>query len=105
MEVSSQALDQDRVAGVRLHSAAFTNLSRDHLDYHETMAAYGAAKARVFDAPDLKHIVVNVGDAFGRGLARKLARRVPLTAASIRASASGWLGARALRADQVALDV
>ncbi|HEX9405283.1 MAG TPA: UDP-N-acetylmuramoyl-L-alanyl-D-glutamate--2,6-diaminopimelate ligase [Steroidobacteraceae bacterium] len=105
MEVSSQALDQDRVAGVRLHSAAFTNLSRDHLDYHETMAAYGAAKARLFDAPDLKHIVVNVGDAFGRELARKLAGRVPLTAVWIGAGESGWLAERALRAAQVALDV
>src|SRR3984957_18640921 len=85
MEVSSQALDQDRVAGVRLHSAAFTNLSRDHLDYHETMAAYGAAKARLFDAPDLKHIIVNVGDASGRELARKLAGRAPITAV--------WIGA------------
>ena len=105
MEVSSQALDQDRVAGVRLHSAAFTNLSRDHLDYHETMAAYGAAKARLFDAPDLKHIVVNVGDAFGRELARKLAGRVPLTAVWIGAGESGWLAERALRAAQVVLDV
>ena len=105
MEVSSQALDQDRVAGVRLHSAAFTNLSRDHLDYHETMAAYGAAKARLFDAPDLKHIVVNVGDAFGRELARKLAGRVPLTAVWIGAGESGWLAERALRATQVTLDV
>jgi UDP-N-acetylmuramoyl-L-alanyl-D-glutamate--2,6-diaminopimelate ligase len=105
MEVSSQALDQDRVAGVRLHSAAFTNLSRDHLDYHDTMAAYGAAKARLFDAPDLKHIVVNVGDAFGRELARKLAGRVPLTAVWIGAGESGWLAERALRATQVTLDV
>jgi UDP-N-acetylmuramoyl-L-alanyl-D-glutamate--2,6-diaminopimelate ligase len=105
MEVSSQALDQDRVAGVRLHSAAFTNLSRDHLDYHETMGAYGAAKARLFDAPDLKHIVVNVGDAFGRELARKLAGRVPLTAVWIGAGESGWLAERALQATQVTLDV
>src|SRR5258706_1365406 len=105
MEVSSQALDQDRVAGVRLHSAAFTNLSRDHLDYHDTMAAYGAGKARLFDAPDLKHIVVNVGDAFGRELARKLAGRVPLTAVWIGVGESGWLAERALRAAQVALDL
>ncbi len=41
MEVSSHALDQDRVGGVRFHTAAFTNLTRDHLDYHGTMAAYG----------------------------------------------------------------
>jgi UDP-N-acetylmuramoyl-L-alanyl-D-glutamate--2,6-diaminopimelate ligase len=105
MEVSSQALDQDRVAGVRMHSAAFTNLSRDHLDYHETMAAYGAAKARLFDAPDLKHIIVNVGDAFGREFAQNYAGRVPLTAVWIGAGDSGWLAERALRATQVTLDV
>src|ERR1700686_2317336 len=103
MEVSSQALDQDRVAGVRLHSAAFTNLSRDHLDYHETMAAYGAAKARLFDAPDLKHIIVNVGDAFGREFAQNYAGRVPLTAVWIGTGDSGWLAERALRATEVTL--
>jgi UDP-N-acetylmuramoyl-L-alanyl-D-glutamate--2,6-diaminopimelate ligase len=105
MEVSSQALDQERIAGVRLHSAAFTNLSRDHLDYHQTMTAYGAAKLRLFDAPDLKHIIVNVGDPFGRECARKLADRVPLTAIWIGAGDSGWLAERALRATQVTLDV
>jgi UDP-N-acetylmuramoyl-L-alanyl-D-glutamate--2,6-diaminopimelate ligase len=105
MEVSSQALDQDRVAGVRMHSAAFTNLSRDHLDYHETMAAYGDAKARLFDAPDLKHIIVNVGDAFGREFAQNYAGRVPLTAVWIGAGDSGWLAELALRAPQVTLDV
>jgi UDP-N-acetylmuramoyl-L-alanyl-D-glutamate--2,6-diaminopimelate ligase len=104
IEVSSQALDQDRVAGVRLHSAAFTNLSRDHLDYHETMAAYGAAKARLFDAPDLKHIIINVGDASGRELARKLAGGVPITAVWIGAGDSGWLADHALCATRVTLD-
>jgi UDP-N-acetylmuramoyl-L-alanyl-D-glutamate--2,6-diaminopimelate ligase len=105
MEVSSQALDQDRVAGVRFHCAAFTNLSRDHLDYHLTMAAYGAAKARLFDAPDLQHMIVNVGDAFGRELARKLAGRTPLTAVWIGAGDSGWLAERALHATAVTLDL
>jgi UDP-N-acetylmuramoyl-L-alanyl-D-glutamate--2,6-diaminopimelate ligase len=105
MEVSSQALDQQRVAGVRFHSAAFTNLSRDHLDYHGTMAAYGAAKARLFEAPDLQHIIVNVGDAFGRELARRLTGRAPLTAVWIGAGESGWLTERALHATQVTLDV
>ena len=105
VEVSSQALDQDRVAGVRFHSAAFTNLSRDHLDYHETMTAYGAAKGRLFDAPDLQHIIVNVGDAFGREFAQKYSGRVPLTAIWIGAGDSGWLAERALRATQVTLDV
>src|SRR5690606_25882166 len=51
MEVSSHALDQGRVNGVRFGLAAFTNLTRDHLDYHGTMASYGAAKAQLFDTP------------------------------------------------------
>jgi UDP-N-acetylmuramoyl-L-alanyl-D-glutamate--2,6-diaminopimelate ligase len=105
MEVSSQGLDQHRVDGVRFHVGAFTNLSRDHLDYHETMAAYGAAKARLFDAPDLEHIIVNVGDAFGREFAQNYAGRVPLTAIWIGAGDSGWLAERALRATQVTLDL
>jgi UDP-N-acetylmuramoyl-L-alanyl-D-glutamate--2,6-diaminopimelate ligase len=105
MEVSSQALDQDRVAAVRFHVAAFTNLSRDHLDYHETMAAYGAAKARLFAAPDLRHIVINVGDAFGRELVRQVSGRAPVTAIWIGAGDSGWLAERALHATQVTLGV
>jgi UDP-N-acetylmuramoyl-L-alanyl-D-glutamate--2,6-diaminopimelate ligase len=48
MEVSSHALDQERVRGVRFAAGVFTNLSQDHLDYHGTMARYGAAKARLF---------------------------------------------------------
>jgi UDP-N-acetylmuramoyl-L-alanyl-D-glutamate--2,6-diaminopimelate ligase len=105
MEVSSQALDQDRVAGVRFQVGAFTNLSRDHLDYHRTLTAYGAAKARLFAAPDLKHIVVNVGDAFGREFAQNYVGRVPLTAIWIGSGDSGWLAERALRATHVKLDL
>jgi UDP-N-acetylmuramoyl-L-alanyl-D-glutamate--2,6-diaminopimelate ligase len=105
MEVSSQGLDQQRVDGVRFQVAAFTNLTRDHLDYHQTMAAYGAAKARLFDFPDLQHIVVNVGDAFGREFAQSYSGRVPLTAVWIGAGDSGWLAERALRATRVTLDV
>ncbi|MBV6418541.1 MAG: UDP-N-acetylmuramoyl-L-alanyl-D-glutamate--2,6-diaminopimelate ligase [Steroidobacteraceae bacterium] len=69
MEVSSHALDQGRVAGVRFHTAVFTNLTRDHLDYHGTMAAYGAAKAALFDWPTLAARVINVDDPFGVALA------------------------------------
>jgi UDP-N-acetylmuramoyl-L-alanyl-D-glutamate--2,6-diaminopimelate ligase len=68
MEVSSHALDQGRVDGVAFDVALFTNLTRDHLDYHATMEAYGAAKARLFDFPDLHAAVVNAGDPFGREL-------------------------------------
>jgi UDP-N-acetylmuramoyl-L-alanyl-D-glutamate--2,6-diaminopimelate ligase len=69
MEISSHALDQDRVAGVRFNTAAFTNLTRDHLDYHGTMEAYGAAKARLFAWPGLVNRVINVDDPFGARLA------------------------------------
>jgi UDP-N-acetylmuramoyl-L-alanyl-D-glutamate--2,6-diaminopimelate ligase len=69
MEVSSHALDQSRVAAVRFRTAAFTNLTRDHLDYHGTMDSYGAAKARLFMREDLQSRVINVDDAFGRQLA------------------------------------
>jgi UDP-N-acetylmuramoyl-L-alanyl-D-glutamate--2,6-diaminopimelate ligase len=105
LEVSSQALDQDRIAGVRLHAAAFTNLSRDHLDYHASMDAYGAAKARLFETPELKHIIINVGDGFGRRLAQSHDGRVPLTAVWIGAGGSGWLAERTLCAAQVTLDL
>ena len=71
MEVSSHALDQGRVAGVRFHTALFTNLTRDHLDYHGTMSAYGAAKATLFDWPALAARVINVDDPFGAGLAQR----------------------------------
>jgi UDP-N-acetylmuramoyl-L-alanyl-D-glutamate--2,6-diaminopimelate ligase len=105
MEVSSQALDQDRIAAVRLRCAAFTNLSRDHLDYHETMSAYGAAKARLFDAVDLQHVVLNVGDEFGRTCARTLSGRVPVTATWVGAGDSGWLAEHNLHAAEVSLNV
>jgi UDP-N-acetylmuramoyl-L-alanyl-D-glutamate--2,6-diaminopimelate ligase len=69
MEVSSHALAQDRVGGVRFHTAVFTNLTRDHLDYHGTMAAYAEAKARLFAWPGLAARVINVDDDFGVKLA------------------------------------
>jgi UDP-N-acetylmuramoyl-L-alanyl-D-glutamate--2,6-diaminopimelate ligase len=69
MEVSSHAIDQDRVAAVRFNTAAFTNLTRDHLDYHGTMEAYGTAKARLFTWPSLVNRVINVDDPFGAELA------------------------------------
>jgi UDP-N-acetylmuramoyl-L-alanyl-D-glutamate--2,6-diaminopimelate ligase len=105
MEVSSHALDQGRVDGVRFHSAALTNLTRDHLDYHPSMQAYGAAKARLFASTGLQHIVINVGDAFGRELAGTLGGRAPLTAVWVGAGGSGWLADRSLRAEEIALDL
>jgi UDP-N-acetylmuramoyl-L-alanyl-D-glutamate--2,6-diaminopimelate ligase len=65
MEVSSHALSQRRVEGVRFDTAVFTNLSRDHLDFHGDMEAYGAAKARLFMTRELRAAVVNMDDALG----------------------------------------
>ncbi len=74
MEVSSHAIDQDRVGGVRFNTAAFTNLTRDHLDYHGTMQAYGAAKARLFEWPSLAIRIINIDDPFGANLAHQTSR-------------------------------
>ncbi len=69
MEVSSHGLDQGRVNGVAFDVAVLTNLSRDHLDYHQTMEAYAAAKQKLFVWEGLSAAVVNADDAFGKSLA------------------------------------
>ncbi|MFI4891181.1 MAG: UDP-N-acetylmuramoyl-L-alanyl-D-glutamate--2,6-diaminopimelate ligase [Steroidobacterales bacterium] len=103
IEVSSHALNQQRIAGVRLHTAAFTNLTHDHLDYHRTMGSYGEAKARLFAFPGLRQMVVNVGDDFGRQLAGRFRQDARLMAAWIGAGADlqAWSGVRHLRARRV----
>jgi UDP-N-acetylmuramyl-tripeptide synthetase len=72
MEVSSHGLHQGRVAGLKFDCAIFTNLTRDHLDYHGTMEAYAEAKFSLFSARGLTHAVVNVDDEHGRRLAARL---------------------------------
>ncbi|WP_251373447.1 UDP-N-acetylmuramoyl-L-alanyl-D-glutamate--2,6-diaminopimelate ligase [Polynucleobacter sp. MWH-UH2A] len=72
MEVSSHALDQDRIAGTTFDCAVFTNLTQDHLDYHGSMADYAQAKAKLFAQQGLQHAVINLDDAFGRELAMNL---------------------------------
>ena len=69
MEVSSHALEQGRVNGVKFDVALLTNLSRDHLDYHGNMQNYAAAKRRLFDWQQLKYAVLNLDDEFGVELA------------------------------------
>lgn len=76
MEVSSIGLDQGRINGASFDVAVFTNLTRDHLEYHGDMAAYGAAKARLFSVPGLKTAVLNLDDPFGQQLAQQLKGRV-----------------------------
>ena len=75
MEVSSHGLDQGRVNGVEFDVALFTNLTRDHLDYHGTMADYGAAKVQLFAWPTLEACVINTDDPFGRTLASEARAR------------------------------
>ncbi|MFM7733891.1 MAG: UDP-N-acetylmuramoyl-L-alanyl-D-glutamate--2,6-diaminopimelate ligase [Cyanobium sp.] len=75
MEVSSHALDQQRVAGCRFAGAVFTNLTQDHLDYHPSMQAYFEAKALLFEPALLQGgAVVNGDDPWGRQLAERLAQ-------------------------------
>jgi len=69
MEVSSHALDQGRVVGVRFDVAVFTNLTHDHLDYHGDMETYGRAKQKLFLLDETAHHVINVDDDFGLQLA------------------------------------
>ncbi len=76
MEVSSHALDQGRVQGVAFDVAVFTNLTRDHLDYHGTMQDYAAAKTRLFDVAGLRAAVINRDDELGRALIEKVAQRM-----------------------------
>ena len=78
MEVSSHALDQHRVVDVDYDIAVFTNLTRDHLDYHGTMANYAAAKRRLFDWPTLRSGVVNWDDPQGRIIHREARRSIDL---------------------------
>lgn len=77
LEVSSHGLDQNRAVGVPFSATIFTNLTRDHLDYHGDMAAYGASKAKLFQWHGLRHAVINADDAFGVVLAADLARSRP----------------------------
>ena len=104
MEVSSHALDQNRVAGIEFDTAVFTNLTQDHLDYHKTLENYRAAKARLFELVGRpgkktgKTAVVNLDDAAGnvmlahaecRHLTYAIDREAGLRATEIDVHASG----------------
>ena len=99
MEVSSHALDQGRVDGVHFDVGVFTNLTRDHLDYHGDMASYGAAKARLFDWPGLRAAAVNLDDAFGRELFAAVGGKVRAIGFSSRGAAGASVRAEDLHLD------
>lgn len=68
IEASSIGLDQGRINGLHVNIALFTNFTRDHIDYHCDIAAYEAAKIKLFYMPELKHVVINLDDKFGQRL-------------------------------------
>ena len=72
MEVSSHALQQGRVSDISFDMAVLTNFSRDHLDYHGTMADYASAKSLLFKMPGLKSALINADDEFGKRLIESL---------------------------------
>jgi UDP-N-acetylmuramoyl-L-alanyl-D-glutamate--2,6-diaminopimelate ligase len=85
IEVSSHSLQQQRVAGLQIHTAIFTNLTQDHLDYHGDLTSYGNVKARLLNAPGLQTAIVNFDDAWARGLLEK----VPASVKAFSYSANG----------------
>ncbi len=100
MEVSSIGLEQGRVNGMRFGAALFTNLSRDHLDYHGDMESYARAKQKLFEMPGLKQAVLNMDDVQGVQIARLLAggsvNRIGYSLyehVARRAGLAGWLEA------------
>jgi UDP-N-acetylmuramoyl-L-alanyl-D-glutamate--2,6-diaminopimelate ligase len=70
IEISSHGIHQNRATAIQLNTAIFTNLTRDHLDYHGSMENYGEAKRQLFLHPHLKNVVINMDDRFGRKLAK-----------------------------------
>ncbi len=74
MEVSSHALDQNRIGNISFSAATFINLSQDHLDYHEDMESYFAAKAKLF--ADVPVSVINIDDEYGRKLIDRIGGKV-----------------------------
>jgi UDP-N-acetylmuramoyl-L-alanyl-D-glutamate--2,6-diaminopimelate ligase len=83
MEVSSHSLDQSRVKALAFHTAVFTNLSRDHLDYHGDLVSYAGAKKQLFAMPGLMNAVINIDDPIGAEIATKLPPSVSLCGYSL----------------------
>lgn len=77
LEASSHGIAQDRLVGLAIHTAIFTNLSQDHLDYHEDMDSYFEAKAKLFETclMPAAYVVINTDDSWGQKLADRLADR------------------------------
>ena len=79
IEASSHGLDQGRLVGVDTRIGVFTNLARDHLDYHDSVESYAEAKEKLFEPGIIEHAIINVDESFGRKLAGKCARYCKVT--------------------------
>ena len=88
LEASSIGIAEGRMNGAHVDIAAFTNLTRDHLDYHGTMEAYAAEKARLFQWPGLRAAVINLDDPFGRQLVAGTSARLKIGYTLDKATAS-----------------
>ncbi len=86
MEVSSHSLSQGRVEAVPFKVGVFTNLTRDHLDYHGSMDAYGAAKKRLFEDLTIEYAVINNDDSFGQALIAELSHKKNIIAYGLQKS-------------------
>jgi len=82
LEVSSHALVQERLSGIRIATAIFTNLSRDHIDYHGDLEAYGEAKARLFHELEPRERVICTDSPFGVELASRFGREAVVVSAT-----------------------
>jgi UDP-N-acetylmuramoyl-L-alanyl-D-glutamate--2,6-diaminopimelate ligase len=111
MEVSSHALDQGRAEAISFDGAIFTNLSRDHFDYHGSLENYAAAKRRLFQMPGLGFAVINLDDEEGRRLLYKLEPGVEAMAYTLDGAAelpeglSGWVRARSVMPTSTGLEI
>lgn len=102
IEVSSHALTQERPAGVRFNTAIFTNLTRDHVDYHGDMNRYAASKARLFTEFECKHRVVNIDSDYGDYFVSQSGRDAVLTTALPNSEVGGYRFVRAVEFHAIA---
>ncbi len=91
MEVSSHGLEEYRVTGVEFDIAVFTNLSRDHLDYHQTMENYAESKRRLFSDYLIRKAVINLDDEFGRELIKEFQNKIELVGYTLKSISQNQL--------------
>lgn len=91
LEASSIALVEGRLQETKIHTAIFTNLTLDHLDYHNTMKAYADAKRILFAWPGLQQAVINMDDAFGRELSAEFSQAYPCLTYAVQLNSNALL--------------